>query len=185
MKIILIYDKDNETENSKKLKDFLLEYCRLSKYMIKVFDVTKYNVKSCSGCIGCWIKTPGKCVKDDLLNQINYSLVNSDIAIFISAISFGQYSATIKNVMDRYIPNVLPFYTKKGKVTIHPERYDEQPLQILIGHGKMLSNEEKDTFTSLTDGKYNKGFNKVFICGSKERNVDIENKIINILEEYD
>lgn len=49
----------------------------------------------------------------------------------------------------------------------------------------MLSNEEKDTFTSLTDGKYNKGFNKVFICGSKERNVDIENKIINILEEYD
>ena len=51
--------------------------------------------------------------------------------------------------------------------------------------GEMLSNEEKDTFTSLTDGKYNKGFNKVFICGSKERNVDIENKIINILEEYD
>lgn len=159
MRILLIYDQDNENENSRQIKDYLETYYNI----IKVINVNKENITFCSGCIGCWVKTPGICIKNDILNTINREFINSDAVIYISAIIFGQYSAIIKNVMDRYIPNVLPFFVKNDGITIHPNRYEKYPYQILVGYGNNLSEEEKDIFLTLTKGIYNKSFDEVLI----------------------
>lgn len=159
MRILLIYDQENENVNSRRIKEYLQRYYS----NIKVINVNKENITFCSGCMGCWIKTPGICIKNDILNTINREFINSDAVIFISAIIFGQYSATIKNVMDRYIPNVLPFFVKKNGITIHPNRYEKYPYQILVGYGNDLSEEEKNIFLTLTKGMYNKSFDEVLI----------------------
>lgn len=173
MNVMLVYDKDNETEHSKLLKHTLINNLGRSKVKIELFMVTRENVRGCTGCIKCWLKTPGECVMNDLLNTINRSLINSDLVIFITAIMFGQYSSAMKNVMDRFIPNVLPFFIEERGMTIHPGRYEKYPNQILIGYGSDLMEEERDTFLTLTSGKYNKTFDEVFISVT-----DADNKAI-------
>lgn len=181
MEVIMIYDKDNDTNYSKTIKQTLFEYFSKKDHNVRIFNICRENIKNCSGCVGCWIKTPGECVKNDLLNKLNCVLINSDLAIFISAIIFGQYSSSIKNVIDRFIPNVLPFYVKKNGITVHPERYNKYPVQILIGYGDGLTIEEKDTFITLTNGKYNKSFDRVFVFDADTVVLDT---LLYSLEEY-
>lgn len=184
MEVMMVYDKDNESNCSKIIKQNLCEIFSKKDYNLNIFNVSRENIKSCSGCVGCWIKPPGECVKNDLLNKINYTLINSDLVIFISAIIFGQYSSSMKNVMDRFIPNVLPFYVKKNGMTVHPERYNKYPFQILIGYGDGLTDEEEDTFITLTNVKYNKSFNRVFVLDADEDCTDAMEIILYSLEEY-
>ena len=147
---MIVYDIENEIMCSKKINNSILSMLLKYKHNVELFNISKENIKTCDGCVGCWIKTPGECVKkNDLLNKINNNLINSDLVIFITAIIFGQYSSVMKNVIDRFIPNVLPFFVKRNGIMIHPERYNKYPFQILIGYGDDLTNEEKDTFITL------------------------------------
>lgn len=178
MKVMLVYDKENETEYSNVLKQAVLQRLLEKNMRTELFEVNSSNVKSCMGCMECWVKTPGECVIDDLLNQMNRFLVNSDLVIYISAIIFGQYSAVMKNVMDRFIPNVLPFFVKKDGITVHPGRYSKYPRQILIGYGDDLTEDEVDTFITLTSGKYNKSYDRVFVAVTDKDNEEIVNHIL-------
>ncbi|MBU3093589.1 flavodoxin family protein [Clostridium sp. CF011] len=178
MKAMLICDGDIKTQNSETLHRLLMELFLQRNIKIRLFEVNRNNMKSCMGCTGCWIKTPGKCVIEDSLNSINESYVNSDLVIYLTPVIFGQYSSTIKNVMDRFIPNVLPFFEESNGATVHPSRYDKYPKQILIGYGDDLTKEERDTFITLTSGKYNKKFDKVLLSVSDKDNEDITNHIL-------
>ena len=177
MKAMLVWDGDIKTQNSEALRSLLMDLFLQRNIEVKPFEVDRNNMKSCMGCVGCWIKTPGKCVIDDSLNSINESYINSDLVIYLTPVIFGQYSSTIKNVMDRFIPNVLPFFEERNGATVHPSRYDKYPKQILIGYGDDLTNEESDTFITLTSGKYNKNFDKVLLAVSGNDNEDIINHI--------
>jgi hypothetical protein len=71
--------------------------------------------------------------------------------IYLAPIVFGQFSANIKNTLDRWLPNVLPFFKKrKDGSTMHPPRYAENPAQIIIGYAKGLSSEDEKLFYDIT-----------------------------------
>ncbi|MBW9172469.1 flavodoxin family protein [Clostridium estertheticum] len=178
MKAILVCDSDLKTENSEALQKRLMKLFLQKNIEIKLFEINRDNIKSCIGCFGCWIKTPGECVIDDSLNSINKAYVNSDLAIYLTPVVFGQYSSNIKNVVDRFIPTVLPFFEKKNGTTAHPKRYEKYPKQVLIGYSDDLTKEEKDTFITLTSGKYTKSFDKVLLSVSDKDNENIINQIL-------
>jgi multimeric flavodoxin WrbA len=178
MKAMIVYDSDNKTENSEKLHRLLMQLFLQKNIEIIQFGIDRSNVKNCMGCFGCWIKTPGECIIEDSLNSINKTYVNSDLVIYLTPVTFGQYSSNIKNVIDRFIPTVLPFFEKRNGTTSHPKRYEKYPKQVLIGYGDDLTKEEKDTFISLTSGKYNKRFDKVLLSVSDKDNEDIINQIL-------
>jgi len=48
------------------------------------------------GCFGCWNKTPGTCVMKDDSAKIAKAVVNSDLLIFLTPITFGGYSSELK-----------------------------------------------------------------------------------------
>ncbi|HPJ02066.1 MAG TPA: NAD(P)H-dependent oxidoreductase [Candidatus Limiplasma sp.] len=122
----------------------------------KGFAVTEKRLQPqelayCRGCFGCWVKTPGECVIRDSMADINRDSMQSDVAVYLVPVVFGQYSANMKNALDRWIPNILPFFeVRKNGETIHPARYLENPAFIMIGYGDGLSAEEKALFTSIT-----------------------------------
>ena len=67
-------------------------------------------IKNCIGCFGCWTKTPGQCVMKDGYENMGSILSQADTVTIISKCYYGGYSPFIKNVLDRSIPFLLPFF---------------------------------------------------------------------------
>ncbi|ALF25492.1 flavodoxin family protein [Fusobacterium nucleatum subsp. nucleatum ATCC 23726] len=102
------------------------------------------KIKSCTGCFYCWTKNPGECrIKDGYDNLAElYSKVEK--IIIISRCCYGSYSPFIKNVLDRSIPYLLPFFKIKNKEMHHTIRYKKNLYFELYFYGEDIADEEKE-----------------------------------------
>lgn len=151
MKALLISDQEYLTKTYQGLNDLTGKFLRQKGFETELIELSTENLTFCMGCFGCWVKKPGECVINDRMAQINGSVMNSDVVIYLSPIIFGQFSPTIKNVIDRGLPNMLPFFeTRPDGSTMHPPRYDTYPTQIIIGYGDGISDEDKQLFIDVT-----------------------------------
>ena len=107
------------------------------------------KIKKCMGCFGCWLKTPGRCVIPDEYQRMGELAAKAEELTIISKCSFGSYSSFVKNVLDRSISYVLPFFEiREGEM--HPrKRYDNQFLMRVIFYGSDITEEEKETAKEL------------------------------------
>jgi multimeric flavodoxin WrbA len=183
MKVLLIKDKDLKTIASVHLEKKLSELFQTKGYDVKDFEIGKENMTSCIGCFSCWIKNPGVCIINDMVNTINRECVNSDFIIFLTPVIFGQFSANIKNALDRSIPAQLPFFKKVNGVTAHPWRYGRFPAHIFVGYSDDMLDEEKDTFTYIVDitSKHSRDIRGIFVCRGQRDNEDIAEAIRKIV----
>jgi multimeric flavodoxin WrbA len=93
------------------------------------------NIGHCLGCFGCWIKTPGKCVIDDDIRELNSMFIGSDIVVFATPVYVDGVTGLMKNFMDRMIPIVDPHFTKDEKgETRHVRRYEKYPKTVVISN---------------------------------------------------
>jgi len=106
------------------------------------------KIDPCLCCFGCWIKTPGKCVLNDEYNNMGELLSQCNRMIIISKCIYGGYSPFVKNVLDRSISYLLPYFIKKDGVTCHPKRYDNSVTLIVHFYGE-IPDAEKETAREL------------------------------------
>lgn len=178
MEVLIISDESSEDQLGKSLKEGFTDIFQQKNYDFKQYSVKKENLNYCIGCFNCWLKTPGICVHNDSGRDINRSFMESKNVILLSPIKYGCYSTAIKRVLDRTIPNILPFFKKiKGEVH-HAPRYDIYPQLIMIGYGEDITDSEEKTFISLTSANainFQIEKEKTYIC---KKNEDIH-QIIN------
>jgi multimeric flavodoxin WrbA len=84
-------------------------------------------IGQCSGCFGCWVKTPGECVIHDDAAAVCRALINADWAVFASPVTMGFTSALLKRAMDRLIPLIHPYGAVDRGEAHHLARYDRYP----------------------------------------------------------
>ena len=101
------------------------------------------------GCFGCWLKTPGRCVIPDEYQRMGELAAKAEELTIISKCSFGSYSSFVKNVLDRSISYVLPFFEIREGEMHHRKRYDNQFLMRVIFYGSDITEEEKETAKEL------------------------------------
>ena len=107
------------------------------------------KIKKCMGCFGCWLKTPGRCVIPDEYQRMGELAAKAEELTIISKCSFGSYSSFVKNVLDRSISYVLPFFEIREGEMHHRKRYDNQFLMRVIFYGSDITEEEKETAKEL------------------------------------
>jgi len=90
----------------------------------EVIDISKSNVRGCTGCYSCWEKTPGKCVIDDDMKNFIPKLVEADVVITSFPLYSCYFPGQLKCFMDRMLPLALPFMDKEAESGGHPLRYD-------------------------------------------------------------
>lgn len=151
MKALVIADREYLTRVYEGLYDLTDKYLKQKGIETELMELKAENLTFCMGCFSCWIKKPGECIINDQMAQINEKVMNSDIVIYLSPIVFGQFSPNIKNVIDRGLPNMLPFFERRPDgSTMHPPRYKTYPCQIIIGYGDGLSDEDQQLFIDVT-----------------------------------
>lgn len=164
MKALIISDAEYQTPLFGRLNSQLKEYLEAKGFEIEETAVSRDSLAFCKGCFGCWVKKPGECVISDDIARINRAYMNSDIAVYLCPVVFGQPSANIKNVLDRWLPNILPFfYVRNDGSTMHPKRYGSNPMQVMIGYGDSLDAEDKQLFADII--KKHRGNAAAFMFG--------------------
>lgn len=107
------------------------------------------TMRRCIGCFGCWIKTPGKCVLKDGYGNMGELLSKSEKVTIISRCFYGSYSPFVKNVLDRSIPYLLPFFKIKNNETHHKRRYQNNIELDVHFYGENITAEEEETAKKL------------------------------------
>lgn len=152
MKALLISDDAYKTAAYGSIVKQLQTYFTAKGYEVETITVSDGMLRPCRGCFGCWVKTPGKCVIQDGIADINRAAMTCDAHIWLCPVVFGQMSANIKDALDRWLPNMLPFFTTRiDGSTIHPPRYDQYPRQVFIGYGDGLSGEDQQLFCDIIE----------------------------------
>ena len=67
-------------------------------WTVRPWQLADEKLAFCLGCFECWTKTPGLCRIDDAGRDVAESLIRSDLAIFVTPITFGGYSSTLKKL---------------------------------------------------------------------------------------
>lgn len=101
------------------------------------------TIRPCAGCFGCWLRTPGECVIKDGYDRMGALIHEADEMVVMSRYTYGGFSRFVKNVMDRSIGLVLPYFEIKEGEMHHKKRYPEDKAATFIIRGKELSPEDK------------------------------------------
>jgi multimeric flavodoxin WrbA len=130
MKTAFFLDKDNKTRLSEDLKERILEILREKKQDVEVVELGRDNVTPCFGCLLCLTQNAGVCVTKDRIAEIRNNTGRYGMTIFMTPVIFGHFGSNIKCAIDR------------GSGSTN--------LQVMIGYGDDIDDEEKSTFIDLT-----------------------------------
>lgn len=94
---------------------------------VEQLDICKMHIESCKGCFACWRATPGQCcIKDDMAKVIEKELW-ADLIIYSFPLYYFNVPGSLKNMIDRQLPMVLPFMSERSDGVgsgSHEARYD-------------------------------------------------------------
>jgi multimeric flavodoxin WrbA len=123
-------DKDLKTELSEDLKVKIIKTLEEFGHIVDVFELGNNDVTPCYGCLLCVTKHPGECFNKDIVNEIRKNIDNYSATFYLTPVLFGHYSSTIASPMN------------KGA--------GSNNLQVVIGYGDDIDEEERRTFIDLT-----------------------------------
>lgn len=107
------------------------------------------EIHPCSGCFGCWVKTPGKCVIHDGYENTGIQMSRCTELIFVSRCCYGSFSPFVKTVQDRAISYLHPdFVIRKGEMH-HKRRYQNRIELSAYFYGEDITDTEKETAQNL------------------------------------
>lgn len=107
------------------------------------------KIAYCLGCFECWTKTPGICRIDDTGCDVPASIIRSDLTIYLTPVTFGGYSSTLKKAVDRIICLISPFFARIDGEVHHAARYDRYPALVGIGVLAQPNPAQEQVFTKL------------------------------------
>ena len=127
----------------------LMEELQQQGWEVEDFPLRAIKIGNCAGDFFCWIRSPGVCNIDDDNREIAESIINSDLVIYLTPITFGGYSSVLKKAVDHQIQNISPFFTRVSGETHHQKRYRKYPHFLASGWSDGADEQAEATFRHL------------------------------------
>jgi NAD(P)H-dependent FMN reductase len=102
-------------------------------YTVARRDLTAIEIPDCKGDFGCWTVTPGVCVQVGPHRDVARDLIQSDLVVWLTPLTFGGYSSALKRQLDHCIPLISPRFAKVDGETHHEPRYERFPSVLAVG----------------------------------------------------
>jgi len=140
-----------EESNTERLLRPLLEGMAEAGAEIEDFYLAKLTINYCTGCFGCWVRTPGKCYtwRDDM--EILMSRLNeADLLVLGFPLYVYTIPARVKTVLERLLPRAEPWFVPHPdcpELSVHPRRYGKLAGLFIVSSAGM---PEREAFSSLT-----------------------------------
>ncbi len=149
MKTLILNGSLKGNKELEKVYKYVEEILNEKSYEVEKILLHEQEIAPCLGCFGCWVKTPGVCVIDDYGRVLNEKIINSEMVVYITPVTYGGYSSELKKALDRIIPLILPFFKKVQGEVHHKERYEKYPKVVVLGMMDGEDHESEEIFNSL------------------------------------
>jgi multimeric flavodoxin WrbA len=100
-------------------------------------------IRSCFGCFGCWVKTPAACVIKDDYQEMGRYMASCDELILVSRCCYGGFSPYVKNVLDRSISYILPYFELREGEMHHKSRYEQRFALTVHFYGDQITPQDE------------------------------------------
>jgi len=149
VKATILNGSDKDDEYLADIHSVIVDELSSHGWGVESFILHEMRITYCVGCFECWVKTPGECRFNDDGREIARQLIQSDLIVFLTQVTFGGYSSELKKALDRIICLISPFFMKIDGEVHHKKRYDNYPR--LLGLGVMPQKDEQSehVFTTL------------------------------------
>jgi multimeric flavodoxin WrbA len=150
MRIILLNGESNHASAFQKYLSLIMKRLAESGHSATLFNLAELNLKGCSGCFSCWVKTPGECAKRDDSLRICRAAINADLVLLASPLVMGFTTALLKRAADQLIQIIHPYFVIQGGEVHHRARYERYPkFALLLGAGCDSDTEDIEITTAL------------------------------------
>lgn len=121
-----------EKSNTSLILDPFLKGMREAGAEVELFYISKLEIRPCTGCFHCWLKTPGKCVQQDDIQLLIDKVREADIRVYGSPIYCYTFSGPMKNMLDRMVSLASPFVEIAHGRTRHLPAQGEKPFKAVF-----------------------------------------------------
>ncbi|MEJ2252488.1 MAG: flavodoxin family protein [Candidatus Lokiarchaeota archaeon] len=149
MKVLILNGMRNQTPTMDSLLNEIVESMNNKGWDVESVVLRDKKITPCQGCFDCWVKTPGVCKTEDYGREILKKIIESNLIIQVTPITFGGYSSELKKVLDRSIPELFPFFKYFDGEIHHEHRYKNRASIIVLGFLKDDDIKKEDVFKEL------------------------------------
>jgi NADPH-dependent FMN reductase len=149
MNAVILNAAAGSDETAVHLHAVLMDELVGASWQVTTFTLETLRIAFCLGCFECWTKSPGVCRFDDDGRTIARTVINSDVMILFTPVTFGCYCAELKIALDRLICLISPFFIKIRGEVHHRRRYERYPRLVGLGLLPEPDPESERIFTSL------------------------------------
>jgi multimeric flavodoxin WrbA len=103
-----------------------------SGHAVTKLDLRALDLKGCTGCWNCWVKTPGECAKQDDSATVCRAALDADLLLLASPMTMGFTTALLKRAADQMIQLLHPYFVVEGGEIHHRARYAHYPVFTLL-----------------------------------------------------
>jgi hypothetical protein len=118
---------------------------------VETFILRELAISYCRGCFECWVHTPGVCVSTGAGRDVPRAVIQSDLTVLLTPVTFGGYSSPLKKAVDHLIGLVSPFFLRIDGETHHKTRYAKYPRLLGVGVMPEADAESERIFTTLVE----------------------------------
>jgi len=165
MKALLLNGSDANDLTGQRLQQALEAALQARGWQVEPVLLREKKIAPCAGDFFCWVRTPGVCNFDDDNRQIAASIVNSDLVIDLTPVTFGGYSALLKRAVDHLIQNISPYFTRLAGETHHRRRYARYPDFLLAGWQAAPDPQAEGIFRHLAHRNTLNFYARRSVCG--------------------
>jgi multimeric flavodoxin WrbA len=144
---------NGEPEPASEFQGYLAEVASrltVAGHVVTTLDLRELDLKGCSGCFGCWVKTPGECAKRDDSARVCRAAIGSDLLLLASPMTMGFTTALLKRAADQMVPLIHPYFVIEGGEVHHLARYAHYPkLGLLLSAGSDSDAEDVEITTAM------------------------------------
>ena len=123
------------------------------------------KIGNCAGDFFCWVRSPGICNTNDDNRLIAAEIMQSDLVIYLTPVTFGGYSSELKRMVDHQIQNILPFFANIHGEVHHQKRYKQYPDLLVIGWLEEPNARAEAIFRYLVHRNAINMYAKTSVCG--------------------
>ena len=130
-----------------------------------ITSLREQKIGNCAGDFFCWVRNPGMCNTDDDNRVIAAKIVQSDLVIYLTPVTFGGYSSELKRMVDHQIQNISPFFASINGEIHHQKRYNHYPNVLTIGWMDEPNARVESIFRHLVHRNAINMYAKTSVCG--------------------
>jgi len=149
VKALLLNGVGKDTRHLDRIGELIVQELRSLQWEVEGLVLRDIEIAPCMGCFGCWVQTPGGCVIDDNAREVTRKMIQSDLVLYFTPITFGGYSSELKKALDRSISLVSPFFTRINGEVHYQKRYAYAPKLLGVGILHQPDEESERIFKAL------------------------------------